>query len=71
MSLTSEVTMRPNAAPMMIPTAMSITFPRIANALNSFSMIFLLITTPTSDRQTPTDDSRGVSNSPAPDGWQG
>jgi hypothetical protein len=27
---------------MMIPTAMSTTFPRMANSLNSFNMVFLL-----------------------------
>jgi hypothetical protein len=35
MSPTSDVTMAPNAAPMMTPTARSITLPRIANFLNS------------------------------------
>src|SRR2546425_2999966 len=39
-SLTSEVMIFPNAPPRMIPIAMSRTFPRIANSLNSFS-IFL------------------------------
>ena len=29
----------PKATPMMIPTAMSSTFPRMANALNSFSIL--------------------------------
>src|SRR5580765_8025707 len=38
MSATSDATMVPNAAPMMMPTAMSITLPRIANSLNSFSI---------------------------------
>ena len=38
MSLTSEVTIFPKAAPRMIPMAMSSTFPRMANSLNSFSM---------------------------------
>ena len=38
-SLTSEVMIFPNAAPMMMPTAMSSTFPRMANSLNSFNMI--------------------------------
>src|SRR5262245_25801253 len=37
-SLTSEVTMAPKAAPMMRPTAMSTTLPRMANSRNSFSM---------------------------------
>ena len=37
-SFTSEVTMAPNAAPMIRPTAMSTTFPRMANSLNSFNM---------------------------------
>src|SRR5512135_1143411 len=35
---TSAAMIVPNAAPMMMPTAMSTTFPRIANSLNSFSM---------------------------------
>ena len=38
-SLTSDVTILPNAAPMMMPTAMSMTLPRIANSLNSFSIV--------------------------------
>src|SRR4029077_9903908 len=38
-SLTSEATIAPNAAPMMTPTARSTTLPRIANFLNSSSMI--------------------------------
>src|SRR5712671_4631841 len=44
MSLTIEVTILPNAPPMMIPTAMSTTLPRIANSLNSLTipMTFLL-----------------------------
>src|SRR5262245_59700720 len=37
-SLTSEVTILPNAAPMITPTARSMTFPRAANSLNSFSI---------------------------------
>jgi hypothetical protein len=37
-SWTNELTMVPKAAPMMIPTAISTTFPRIANSLNSFSI---------------------------------
>src|SRR5436190_554208 len=37
-SLTSEVTTFPNAAPMMTPTARSMTLPRAANCLNSFHM---------------------------------
>ena len=40
-SLTKEVTIFPKAAPMMIPTAISTTLPRITNSLNSFSMVFL------------------------------
>src|SRR5256885_473089 len=36
MSSTREVTIRPKAAPIMIPTAMSTTLPRMANSLNSF-----------------------------------
>src|SRR5215813_10597328 len=38
MSFTSEVTIAPNAAPMMTPTARSTTLPFIANSRNSFSM---------------------------------
>src|SRR4051812_16593524 len=38
MSLTSEVMTFPNAAPMMTPTARSITLPRAANALNSLNI---------------------------------
>src|SRR5437016_10055021 len=38
MSLTIEVTILPNAPPMMIPTAMSTTLPRIANSLNSLTI---------------------------------
>jgi hypothetical protein len=34
-SFTREVTIAPKATPIMIPMARSITFPRIANALNS------------------------------------
>src|SRR5215475_12535761 len=41
MSPTSEVTMAPNAAPMMTPTARSTTLPFIANSRNSFSTIHL------------------------------
>src|SRR5512132_2777348 len=37
MSLTSDVTTVPNAAPMMTPMARSRTLPRIANSLNSLS----------------------------------
>ena len=36
---TSEVMMAPNAAPIMIPTAMSTTLPRITNALNSLNIL--------------------------------
>ena len=35
MSLTSELTIAPNAAPMTSPTARSTTLPRMANSLNS------------------------------------
>src|SRR3978361_180025 len=38
MSPTSEVTMPPNAAPMMTPTARSTTLPFIANSRNSLSI---------------------------------
>src|SRR2546425_402239 len=37
-SLTSEVTIVPNAAPMITPTARSTTLPRMTNVLNSLSM---------------------------------
>ncbi|MND00311.1 hypothetical protein D3C83_188720 [compost metagenome] len=39
MSATSEVTIAPNAAPMMRPTARSTTFPRIANSRNSLNKL--------------------------------
>src|SRR5713226_1582548 len=38
MSPTSELTMPPNATPMMTPTARSTTLPFIANSINSFSI---------------------------------
>ncbi len=38
-SFTREVTMVPKAAPMIRPTAMSTTLPRMANSRNSFNMI--------------------------------
>src|SRR5437016_7855946 len=38
MSPTSELTIAPKAAPMMMPTARSITLPFMANARNSFSI---------------------------------
>ena len=41
MSLTSELTMAVKAAPMMMPTARSMTLPREMNSLNSFSMASL------------------------------
>src|SRR3954452_3764756 len=44
MSPTNEVTMAPNAAPMMTPTARSTTLPFIANSRNSFSMVVPLRT---------------------------
>ena len=37
-SATSDLTMVPKAAPMMMPMAMSSTLPRMANSLNSFSI---------------------------------
>src|SRR5690606_10525727 len=40
MSLTNDVTILPNAAPITIPTAMSTTLPRMANSLNSLSIRF-------------------------------
>src|SRR6185436_12120484 len=39
MSFTSESTILPKAAPMTTPTARSMTLPRIANSLNSLSMV--------------------------------
>ena len=42
MSFTSDVTMPPNAAPMITPTARSTALPLIANSLNSFHIIPLL-----------------------------
>ena len=39
-SFVSEVTIAVNAAPMMTPTAISITLPRLMNSLNSL-MIFM------------------------------
>ena len=41
-SSTNEETIFPNAAPMIMPTAISITLPRTANSLNSLSTVFLL-----------------------------
>ena len=38
MSSTSDLTMVEKAAPMMMPTAMSMTLPRSANSLNSFNI---------------------------------
>ena len=40
--LTSAVTIAVNAAPMIIPTARSITFPRVINVLNSLNSFFIL-----------------------------
>jgi len=37
--LTNEVTIFPNAAPMMMPMAISSTLPRKMNALNSLIMV--------------------------------
>src|SRR5437870_4523769 len=42
-SLTMEVTILPNAAPMMIPTAMSTTLPFMANSLNSLTIPMTLL----------------------------
>ena len=39
MSLTSESTILPKAAPMITPMARSTTLPRIANFLNSWSIV--------------------------------
>jgi len=41
-SLTKEETIFPNAAPTIIPTAMSTAFPFIANSLNSVIMLIIL-----------------------------
>ena len=41
MSLTNEDTILPKAPPMMTPTAMSITLPRMAKALNSLKKLIL------------------------------
>src|SRR5712672_3661710 len=43
MSSTSEPTIFPNAAPIMTPTARSITLPRMANSLNSLNMELSLL----------------------------
>src|SRR6187200_3542574 len=45
-SPTSDVTIAPKAAPMMTPTARSITLPRIANFLNSSNIIPPLLLNP-------------------------
>src|SRR5688572_33176573 len=37
MSFTAELTIVVNAAPMMMPTAMSMTLPRVTNSLNSWT----------------------------------
>jgi hypothetical protein len=42
MSLTNDVTTLPNDAPMMMPTAMSSTFPFTTNSLNSLIIHYLL-----------------------------
>lgn len=42
MSSVSDVTMAVNAAPMMMPTAMSITLPRLMNSLNSARRLFMV-----------------------------
>ena len=41
MSLTREVVILPNAPPMTTPTAMSMTLPRMAKALNSSKNFFI------------------------------
>src|SRR5881396_2424127 len=43
MSPTKDVMILPNAPPMMIPTAMSTTLPRIANSLNSLTIPMTLL----------------------------
>lgn len=42
MSSVSDVTMAVNAAPMMMPTAISITLPRLMNSLNSAKRLFMV-----------------------------
>ena len=42
MSLTSDVTILPKAAPMITPTAMSTTLPLMANSLNSLRNFFIV-----------------------------
>ena len=62
MSLTSESTILPNAAPMMTPTARSTTLPLAANSLNSVAspMLVLLASWPSiaaaSDEVKPEDE---------------
>jgi len=41
-SATTDLTMEPKAAPMIMPTAISTTFPLIANSLNSLNIFLLL-----------------------------
>src|SRR3989304_2879126 len=43
MSPTKEAIILPKAPPMMIPTAMSSTWPRMANSLNCFNTVWLLV----------------------------
>ncbi len=40
-SLTADVTILPNAAPMITPTARSMTLPRAAKSRNSFNMLMV------------------------------
>ncbi len=39
-SETRDFTITPKVVPIMIPTAISITFPRMANFLNSFHILY-------------------------------
>src|SRR6201995_4246932 len=52
-SATSEVTIAPNAAPMMTPTARSTTLPFIANSRNSFSLMPVLLRSLSEDSEKP------------------
>src|ERR1700690_4508224 len=60
MSPTNDVIIRPKAAPMMMPKAISRTFPRIANSLNSFSIGLLKKSSPASAESGPNEDSARI-----------
>src|SRR5258708_6033273 len=53
MSATKDVTIEPNAAPMITPTARSTTLPRMANFLNSSSIVTLPQRRPEGTRRHP------------------